>query len=215
MKNVLLIGLGRFGKNIAEKLNELGHEVMAVDISEERVDESLSIVTNAVIGDSTNESFLSSLGISDFDVCIVTIRNNFEDSLETTSLLKELGAKMVISRASTDIHKKFLLRNGADEVLFPEKQIAAWAALRYTASNIFDFIKIDDNHSIFEVAVPDEWVGKTVGEIHVRRKYNLNIMGIKKPNGMDTLITPETVFAANENILVLGSLKDLQKCFKN
>lgn len=133
MKNILLIGLGRFGKHIALQLNKLGHEVMAVDSNEERVNEILPIVTNAQIGDSTNTEFLKSLGIGNFDVCIVTIGENFQNSLETTSLLKELGAKLVVSRAERDVQAKFLLRNGADEVVYPEKQVANWAAIRYTA----------------------------------------------------------------------------------
>ena len=114
MKNILLIGLGRFGRHLAVELNELGHEVMAVDDDEDRVNEILPYVTNAQIGDSTNADFLKSLGIGNFDICFVTISANFENSLETTSLLKELGAKIVISRAERDIQKKFLLRNGAD-----------------------------------------------------------------------------------------------------
>ena len=136
MKNILLIGLGRFGRHVAIQLNNLGHEVMAVDNNEERVNEVLPFVTNAQIGDSTNADFLKSLGIGNFDVCMVTIGGNFQNSLETTSLLKELGAKTVVSRAERDVQKKFLLRNGADEVVYPEKQIAEWAAIRYTADHI-------------------------------------------------------------------------------
>lgn len=131
MKSILLIGLGRFGRHIAEELNKLGHEVMAVDENEDRVNAVLSIVTNAQIGDSTNAEFLEALGVRNFDVCIVAISGNFQSSLETTSLLKELGAKMVVSRAERDVQAKFLLRNGADEVLYPEKQLAKWAAIRY------------------------------------------------------------------------------------
>ena len=132
MKNILLIGLGRFGRHLAVELNELGHEVMAVDDDEDRVNEILPYVTNAQIGDSTNANFLKSLGIGNFDICFVTISANFENSLETTSLLKELGAKIVISRAERDIQKKFLLRNGADQVVYPERQVAKWASIRYT-----------------------------------------------------------------------------------
>ena len=127
MKNVLLIGLGRFGRHIAMQLNQLGHEVMAVDWKEERVDKVLSFVTNAQIGDSTNAEFLQSLGIGNYDICFVTIGESFQNSLETTSLLKELGAKLVISRAERDVQEKFLLRNGADKVVYPEKQVAKWA----------------------------------------------------------------------------------------
>lgn len=155
MKNILLIGLGRFGRHVAIQLNNLGHEVMAVDNNEERVNEVLPFVTNAQIGDSTNADFLNSLGIGNFDVCMVTIGGNFQNSLETTSLLKELGAKTVVSRAERDVQKKFLLRNGADEVVYPEKQIAEWAAIRYTADHIRDYIQVDEAHAIFEVEVPE------------------------------------------------------------
>ena len=194
MKNILLIGLGRFGRHIALQLNKLGHEVMAVDINEERVNESLPIVTNAQIGDSTNTEFLRSLGIGNFDVCIVTIGGNFQNSLETTSLLKELGAKLVVSRAERDVQEKFLLRNGADEVIYPEKQVANWAAIRYTADHIRDYIEVGEAHAIFEVEVPKGWIGKTVGELDIRRKYSINIMATKEDGKINMAVSPETVF---------------------
>ena len=214
MKNILLIGLGRFGRHIALQLSKLGHEVMAVDINEERVNESLPIVTNAQIGDSTNTEFLKSLGIGNFDVCIVTIGGNFQNSLETTSLLKELGAKLVVSRAERDVQEKFLLRNGADEVIYPEKQVANWAAIRYTADHIRDYIEVDDAHAIFEVEVPEEWIGKTVGELDIRRKYSINIMATKENGKINMAVSPETVLTDNITLLVLGAYKELQKCFR-
>lgn len=213
MKNILLIGLGRFGKNIALQLNKLGHEVMAVDNNEERVNEILPIVTNAQIGDSTNTEFLKSLGIRNFDVCIVTIGGDFQNSLETTSLLKELGAKLVVSRAERDVQAKFLLRNGADEVVSPEKQVANWAAIRYTADHIRDYIEVDEAHAIFEVEVPKGWIGKTVGELDIRRKYSINIMATKENGKINMAVTPETVLTDKITLLVLGSYKKLQKCF--
>lgn len=214
MKNILLIGLGRFGKHIALQLNKLGHEVMAVDSSEERVNEILPIVTNAQIGDSTNTEFLKSLGIGNFDVCIVTIGGNFQNSLETTSLLKELGAKMVVSRAERDVQAKFLLRNGADEVVYPEKQVANWAAIRYTADHIRDYIEVDEAHAIFEVEVPEGWIGKTVGELDIRRKYSINIMATKENGKINMAVSPDTVLTDNITLLVLGAYKELQKCFR-
>ena len=214
MKNILLIGLGRFGKHIALQLNKLGHEVMAVDSNEERVNEILPIVTNAQIGDSTNTEFLKSLGIGNFDVCIVTIGENFQNSLETTSLLKELGAKLVVSRAERDVQAKFLLRNGADEVVYPEKQVANWAAIRYTADHIRDYIEVDDAHAIFEVEVPEGWIGKTVGELDIRRKYSINIMATKENGKINMAVSPETVLTDNITLLVLGAYKELQKCFR-
>ena len=214
MKNILLIGLGRFGRHIALQLNKLGHEVMAVDSNEERVNKILPIVTNAQIGDSTNTEFLKSLGIGNFDVCIVTIGGNFQNSLETTSLLKELGAKLVVSRAERDVQAKFLLRNGADEVVYPEKQVANWAAIRYTADHIRDYIEVDESHAIFEVEVPKEWIGKTVGELDIRRKYSINIMATKENGKINMVVSPETVLTDNITLLVLGAYKELQKCFR-
>ena len=205
MKNILLIGLGRFGRHIALQLSKLGHEVMAVDINEERVNESLPIVTNAQIGDSTNTEFLRSLGIGNFDVCIVTIGGNFQNSLETTSLLKELGAKLVVSRAERDVQEKFLLRNGADEVIYPEKQVANWAAIRYTADHIRDYIEVGEAHAIFEVEVPKGWIGKTVGELDIRRKYSINIMATKENGKINMAFSPETDFTYKITLLVLGA----------
>ena len=214
MKNILLIGLGRFGRHIALQLNRLGHEVMAVDSNEERVNAILPIVTNAQIGDSTNTEFLKSLGIGNFDVCIVTIGGNFQNSLETTSLLKELGAKLVVSRAERDVQEKFLLRNGADEVVYPEKQVANWAAIRYTADHIRDYIEVDGAHAIFEAEVPEGWIGKTVGELDIRRKYSINIMATKENGKINMAVSPETILTGNITLLVLGAYKELQKCFR-
>lgn len=213
MKSILLIGLGRFGKNIAIHLNQLGHQVMAVDDEEERVENVLPYVTNAQIGDSTNKDFLESLGIRNFDVCIVAIGNDFQSSLETTSLLKELGARLVVSRASTDVHEKFLLRNGADDVVYPEKQIARWTAIRYSADHILDYIELDEGHAMFEIPVPKDWAGRTIGNIDIRKKYNINIMGIKKNGKLMLSLSPDTALESDQTMLVLGTTKDLQKCF--
>ena len=213
MKSILLIGLGRFGKHIAMQLNQLGHQVMAVDHVEERVDAILPFVTTAQIGDSTNADFLESLGIRNFDVCFVAIGKNFQSSLETTSLLKELGARLVVSRASRGVQAKFLLRNGADEVVYPEKQLARWTAIRYSADHILDYIELDGDHAVFEVPIPADWVGKSVGKIDIRKKYSINIMGTKKNGRLELSITPDTVLTEGETMLVLGRYKDLQKCF--
>lgn len=213
MKSILLIGLGRFGKNIAMKLNELNHEVMAIDKDEEQIKEILPYVTNAQIGDTMNEEFLRSLGVGNYDVCIVAVGNDFQSSLETTALLKELGAKMVVSRATHDIHAKFLLRNGADEVVYPEKQLATWAAIRYSSNNILDYIELDNEHAIFEIEVPKAWIGRTVGEINIRQKYNISIMGLKRDGKMDLSITADTRFCSQDALLVLGKHKDIHKYF--
>lgn len=213
MKSILLVGLGRFGRHIAEKLNALNHQVMAVDRREGRVDAILPFVTNAQIGDSTNPDFLTSLGIRNFDFCIVAIGDDFQSSLETTSLLKELGAKLVVSRAASDVHAKFLLRNGADEIIYPEKQLADWVAIRYSADHIFDYIELDDDHAIFEIQVPKDWVGKTVGELDIRKKYNINIMGLKEDGKMNLSVTPETGITDRQTLMVLGTMKQIQRVF--
>ena len=214
MKNVLLIGAGHFGRHIAMQLSQLGHQVMALDTDEERINDILPFVTKAQIGDSTNAELLRALGIRDFDVCFVTISGNFQNSLETTSLLKELGAKYVVSRAERDVQAKFLLRNGADNVVYPEKQMAIWAAKRYTADHIFDYIEIDKQHAIFEVEVPKAWVGKSIGTLDVRKKFGLNILGIKRLGKTDVSITPDTILSEDITMLALGEYKALQKCFR-
>ena len=214
MKSILLIGLGRFGKHVAMKLHTLGHQVMAVDDDEERIDDILPYVTNAMIGDSTSPKFLASLGVSNFDVCIVAIGSNFQSSLETTSLLKELGAKLVVSRASRDVHEKFLLRNGADEVVYPEKQLATWTAIRFSSEHILDYIELDGEHAVYEVNIPAAWVGKTVGQIDIRKKYNVNILGLKVNDRLELTVTPDTVLSAGKTLMVLGTYKTIQKCFR-
>ncbi|MBQ7137967.1 MAG: TrkA family potassium uptake protein [Clostridia bacterium] len=213
MKSILLIGIGRFGKHIAMDLHKLNHQVMVVDDNEERINELLPYVTNAQIGDSTNRDFLESLGVRNFDVCFVAIGKDFQSSLETTSTLKELGAKLVVSRAASAVHAKFLLRNGADEVIYPEKQVAKWAAIRYSADHILDYIELDESHAIFEVSVPKAWVGKSILQLDVRRKYNINIMGIKQGGRMNVSISPDTVLTEDITLMVLGEYKALQKCF--
>ena len=185
-----------------------------MDENEERVNAVLNIVTNAQIGDSTNAEFLEALGVRNFDVCMVAISGNFQSSLETTSLLKELGAKMVVSRAERDVQAKFLLRNGADEVLYPEKQLAKWAAIRYTANHIFSYIELDEQHAIIEVAVPEDWQGRSIGELDIRRKYGVNILGVKRNGKTDVNISPETVLDADMTLLVLGENQELKKHFR-
>lgn len=215
MKAVLLIGLGRFGQHIARKLYDLGHEVMAVDSDEGRVNAVLPFVTNAQIGDSTSGEFLSSLDVPSFDACIVAIGDNFQNSLETTDLLKELGARKVIARASRGVQEKFLLRNGADEVVYPEKQLAAWTAIRCTSQYILDYIELDEDFSIFELTVPGEWEGKTVLQLDLRKKYGVNILGIRENGRLNMSITPETLLEREKPILILGRPKTVQKFLRS
>ena len=211
MKSVLLIGLGRFGRNVAEKLNELHHQVMAIDKDEERVNEVLPIVTDAQIGDAASEAFLRTLGIDNYDVCFVAIGEDFQSSLEITSLLKELGAKKVVSRASSEVHRKFLLRNGADEVVYPEGQLAAWTAIRHTTDHVLDYIELDSEYAIYDIYVPAEWYGKTVGELDIRKKYNVNLLAVRENGKPSTAVNSDTMLQQNQTILVLSKWKEIQK----
>lgn len=214
MKSILLIGLGRFGRHIALKLNALNHQVMAIDHNEERVNALLPFVTNAQIGDSTNEEFLAALGVGNYDACIVTIGDNFQNSLETTYLLKELGARKIIARASREMQEKFLLRNGADEVVYPEKQLAAWTAIRCSSEHILDYIELDDEYAIFELEIPSDWSGKSILELDIRKKYGINILGVRTNGKLNMNITPNTVFGHGTSVLVLGQEKAVHKCFR-
>lgn len=213
MKSILLIGMGRFGRYTAKKLNEFGHDVMAVDRKEKRINKIIDTVTSARIGNAANKEFLASLGISNFDICIVCIGDAFLESLEITSLLKELGAAKVISRATSTTQEKFLLRNGADAVVFPERQMANWTAIRYSSDHIENYIAVSDGYSIYEVRVPVDWDGKRIDEIDVRRKYGFNILGIR--NGkMNMNPSHDTVLRKEETMLVLGKDAELQKFFR-
>ena len=172
-------------------------------------------MTTAQIGDSTSEEFLSSLGIRNFDACIVAIGDDFQSSLETASQLKDMGARKVIARASTGVQEKFLLRNGADEVVYPEKQLARWTAIRCSADHILDYIEIDSDHAIFEVSIPRAWLGKTVGQLDIRKKFSINILAVKTGRKLDSYITPDTLLSGEKTLMVMGKYRDLQKCFRS
>lgn len=214
MKSILIIGLGRFGKHMAMKLTELHHEVLAVDRNENRVNEVLPYVTNAQIGDSTNEQFIRSLGVRNFDVCVVAIGDDFQSSLETTALLKDSGAPLVVARATRNVHAKFLLRNGADEVVYPEKETAIRAAVKYSSEHIFDYVELAKGFSIYETDVPREWVGKTVVQLAVRQKHRVSILAVRKNGILSPLPGPDHVFMADESIFMLGAEKDVMKLLR-
>ena len=214
MKTVLLIGLGRFGRHIARRLYDLDHQVLAVDSNEDCVNRVLSYVTSAQIGDSTNPAFLATLGVKEFDVCIVAIGDDFQSSLETVALLKELGARKVIARAATGTQEKFLLRNGADEVVYPEKQLASWVAVRCTSDHMLDYIELDGDYSLYELAVPEQWEGKSLLEMDLRKKYGINVLGIRKNGKLDMNVRPETVFGGTMSVLLLGNDRAVQRCFR-
>lgn len=214
MKNFLLIGLGRFGKFFAQKTFALGHQIMAVDINEDRINDALPYVTNALIGDSSRIEFLESLGVENYDACIVAIGDDFQKSLETTYLLHELGAKKVVSRASADIQKKFLLNNGADQVIYPEKALAEWTAVSLSSDKIFDFVALDDTYAVSEVAIPQKWVGKTLSSLDVRKKNSVNIIAAKDKKGTVRNLDPNETLRESDRLFVMGKNDDIVKLFK-
>ena len=213
MKSVLIIGAGQFGTHIAKRMEELRCEVMVVDNNEDCINDIVSYVTNAKIGDGTNEEFLRTLGIDNFDVCFVTLGSHFQTSLETTSLLSELGAKKVVSRATNDVQMKFLLRNGADEVVYPEKQTALRIATKYASDNILDYFPLENGIYLYELKVPKDWCGKKLGQIDIRKKYKINVLTIKRNNEV-IMPSAETVIQQDDVAFVLGESKDIHKIFK-
>ncbi len=211
MKSILIIGLGRFGTYMARKFTELGNHVMALDIDEEKIDEILPFVTSAQIGDATKPAVLEGLGVDNFDICVVSVGENFQSSLETTSLLKEAGAKYVLSRASTEIQAKFLLRNGADEVVFAEKQMAERLAVRYSAKNIFDYIQLTPEYAIYEIPTPKSWEGRTIRDKNVRVKYNLNILAVKRGEDLTPVPDADYVFDTRDRLIVMCKKDSIDK----
>lgn len=214
MKSILIIGLGRFGRHMAKKFSEQNNDVMAIDINEERINNVLSVVTNALIGDATNEQFMETIGVRDFDLCVVAIGDNFQSSLETTALLKDLGAKFVLARASRDVHAKFLLRNGADDVIYTEKETAERLAVKYGSDNIFNYIELNDEYSIYEIAVPPSWLNKSILKVNVRSKYGISILATKQGNNIYPLPKPEHVFTDSESLMILGKNEDVSRFIK-
>ena len=214
MKSILVIGLGRFGRHMAKKFSEQNNDVMAIDINEERINNVLSVVTNALIGDATNERFMETIGVRDFDLCVVAIGDNFQSSLETTALLKDLGAKFLLARASRDVHAKFLLRNGADDVIYTEKETAERLAVKYGSDNIFNYIELNDEYSIYEIAVPSSWLNKSILKVNVRSKYGISILATKQGNNIYPLPKPEHVFTDSESLMILGKNEDVSRFIK-
>ncbi len=216
MKSVLIIGMGRFGNHLCRKMVELKNQVMIVDIEEEKLSAMLPFVTSAKIGDCTNVDVLKSIGVGNFDLCFVCIGTNFQSSLEITSLLKECGARCVISKATRDIQAKFLLRNGADKVIYPDKDIAEKMAVQYSADHVFDYIELTDEISVYEIPVHDKWVGKTIKEINFRAKYHVSILGTKEieTEKMNLMPGADYVFRKDQHLMVIGRNDDVEHILK-
>ncbi len=211
MKSVLIIGMGRFGHHLCQKMVELGNEVMIVDNDEDKIRDMLPMVLNAQIGDCTNPEVLRELGVRNFDVCFVCIGTNFQSSLEVTSQLKEMGAKYVVSKATRDIQAKFLLRNGADEVIYPERDIAVETAVRYSANHVFDYVGLTDEYSMYEIPPMVEWIGKSIREVNFRAKYHVSIIGTKKGEQVNIMPPADHVFKEDEHLMIIGKIEDVDK----
>ena len=211
MKNVLLIGLGRFGRHMAQKMADMNHQILVIDKDEHKVQEAMNYVTNAEIGDATDPALIASLGVKDFDLCVVTMSHDLQASLEITALLKENGAPFVLVRVSRDTHAHFLLACGADEIIYPEKQMADWAAVRYTGDHVYDYTRLSPDYAIYETEIPDSWIGHTVVDLGVRQRYRLNILALRRNGNVDPMFGPSTVLQAGDRVILLGSDKDVQK----
>ena len=206
----LVIGLGRFGTNLALRLMDSGSEVMVIDTDEESVNRLAPHVTQAKIGDCMDEEVLRSLDPASFDFCFVCISDNFQSSLEITSLLKEMGAPMVISKADKDLHARLLLKIGADEVVFPERDMARRTAVRFSVNGALEYVELAPGYAIFELDVPDHWAGQTLIDLDIRKRYNVNVIG-RKENGSILPIDTSFVFAADTYIMVAGRPEDVSK----
>ncbi len=205
MKSILLIGMGQFGQLLGEKLMNFGNEVMIVDKDEDIINSLAPKYTNAIITNCMNPDNVKSLDVPSYDACVVTIADDFQSSLEITSILKDLGAKYVVSKANTEIQRKFLYRVGADQVIYPNRDVAEKLAVRLNAEKVYDYIELDETHSIFELAVPKKWVGKTIREANPRAVYQINILTIKKDNKITPTPTPDTVFEDGDKMVVFGN----------
>ena len=211
MKSILMIGLGRFGRHMAQKFIEQGNAVLAIEKNEEIADNSIDIIQDIQIGDAKNEMFIESLGVSNFDLCEVAIGDDFLSSLEITVLLKDYGAKYIIARATRDVYHKLLLRNGADYVVYAEREMAERLAVKFGSKEVYDYMRLGPDFEIFEISTPEHWEGKTILEKQVRSKYHITILATKRDNLVTPSPSPDYVFDRQDNLIVLGSSADIQK----
>lgn len=214
MKSILVIGLGRFGRHIAKNFLDEGNSVLAIERDAARADSLADSLPNIQIADTTDEHFIETLGVSDFDICVVAIGDDFQSALETTVLLKDFGATFILARANSEVHRKLLLRNGADEVIYAEKEMAKRLAIKHSPNNIFDYIELAEDVAIYEIATPKQWVGKSIIETAVRNKYNISILAVKQSGEFSPLPSPNHVFSADETIMVMGSFENIKKVTK-
>lgn len=213
MKSFLIIGMGEFGKQLALELSKMHNEVCIVDTDSVKIEELSTKVTRAYAGDCTRESTIKELGVNNYDVCVVAIGESFQSSLEITALLKENGAKYIISKAISPVQMKFLMMAGANETVYPEKEIAEKTAVRCSVNNLLDFITVSDKHSIVEIKVPEDWIGESIMELNIRRKYDVNVVAISNNNEV-TLPSAEYVFKDGDHMFVIGVKEMVDKLIR-
>ena len=211
MKSFLIIGMGNFGHHLLKELSQYKCEIMIADIDEEKMSDVLNSVVSAKIADCTNVEVLRSFDIPSFDACFVCIGGNFQNSLEITSQLKELGARKVISKADEDLQAKFLLRNGADQVIYPERDAAANVAVSESSDSIFDSIRLADGYGIYEIVPNSKWIGQTIKGANIRSNYGLSILAIKRGEKISPLPNGDYVFCYEDHLMVLGKEEDVMK----
>lgn len=207
MRSFLVLGLGRFGRHLAGRLMELGNEVMVMDRDEERVARMAPAVTAACVGDCQDEQVLASLGVENFDVCFVCVRDDFQCSLESAAALKELGAKCVVARADRERQIRFLKKIGADYVVHTEMDTALRTAMRFSARNAFEYFELTPSYAVFEIETPRAWAGRTVAQVDVRRRYNVNILGVKEGEEIEPLLDPAYRFRPDAHLIIAGDKK--------
>ena len=211
MKSILLIGLGRFGRHIAEELNKLGHEVMAVDANEDIVQSIAGEVSYAMRADITETGVLESLGISNVDAVVVGIAENLEASIMATIYAKEVGVKYVMAKAENKLHATILKKVGADDIIFPEWSMGTRVAKNLMSGGFVDFFELSSKFSLAELPVPGEWVGKSLIELNLRDQYGVNVIGVKVGDDVQVNVKPDEVFRADQTLMIVGENDSLAK----
>lgn len=210
MNSYIVLGLGRFGKSFAKTLSDLGHDVLGVDKNPQTVQDVSEYLAHVITSEISNEDFLKSIGVSNFDAAIVAIGSDLQSSILTTALLKELGAKYIISKAQNDLHAKVLMTVGANRVIFPERDMAIRVANNLASHNIIDSIQLSGDYSIMETNIPEKWIGKTISDLAIRSKYRVNILAVRKGDELNISPGADYIFKDDDIVSIMGKNKDLK-----
>lgn len=211
MKQIAVLGLGRFGRSLAKSLEDMGHEVLGVDANEEIVDEMSEVITNAVQANVQEENALRQLGITNFDVVVVSIGGDIQASIMTTMLLKEMGVPYIVCKVTTDLHAKIVSKLGADRVIFPERDMGIRLARSIANSDILEFIELSSEHSMLEIHTPQDWAEHTIIESNVRARYGIYIVAIRRGDEMIVTPGPSETLHKGDILIVIGSNDQLEK----